>query len=166
MLALTGGIGAVYLFRRPQRWGTGLAAALMLWMAVSSWTAHPDYLAYFNELGGSRPERYLVDSDLDWGQDMNLLVAEVKRRGVTRLHMACLYTGDDSRLDLPSWDSLEPYQPVTGWVAISFTMQKTYGWVAAQERGRSDLAFAWLDRFQPVTRVGKSILLYNIPEKL
>ena len=166
MLALTGGMGAVYLFRRPQRWGAGLAAALMLWMAVSSWTAHPDYLAYFNELGGSRPERYLVDSDLDWGQDMNLLVAEVKRRGVTRLHMACLYTGDDSRLDLPSWDSLEPYQPVTGWVAISFTMQKTYGWVAAQERGRSDLAFAWLDRFQPVTRVGKSILLYNIPEKL
>jgi len=63
---------------------------------------------------------------LDWGQDMNLLVAEVRRRGVTRLHMALQYTGDDSRLDLPSWDSLEPYQPVAGWVAISFTMQKTY----------------------------------------
>jgi hypothetical protein len=164
MLALTGGMGAVYLMRRPQRWGAGLAAALMLWMAVSSWTAHPDYLAYFNELGGSRPERYLVDSDLDWGQDMNLLGAELKRRGVTRLHMACLYTGDDSRLDLPSWDSLEPYQPVTGWVAISFTVQKTFGWVAAQQRGRSDLAFAWLDRFQPVARVGKSILLFNISE--
>ncbi len=163
LLALTGGIGAVYLFRRPQRWYAGLAAALMLWMAASSWIAHPDYLAYFNELAASRPERYLVDSDLDWGQDMNLLVAELKRRGVARLHMQCLYTGDDSRLDLPSWDSLEPYRPVTGWVAISFTMQKTYGWVVAQQQGRSDLAFAWLDRFDPVARIGKSILLYNIP---
>ena len=28
---------------------------------------------------------------------------------------------------------------------------------------RHDLAFAWLDRYQPVTRVGKSILLYYIP---
>ena len=163
MLALSGGIGAVYLLRRPQRWARAMAVALMLWMAVSSWAGHPDYVAYFNELAGSHPERYLVDSDLDWGQDMNLLVAELKRRHVTRLHLRCLYTGDDSRLDLPSWDSLEPYQPVTGWVAISFTMQKKYGWVVAQQKGRSDLAFAWLDRYQPVARVGKSILLYNIP---
>ena len=95
---------------------------------------------------------------------MNLLVAELKRRQITRLHLRCLYTGDDSRLDLPSWDALEPYQPVTGWVAISFTMQKTYGWVVAQQQNRRDLAFAWLDRYQPVARVGKSILLYDIPE--
>lgn len=163
MMALTAGIGLVYVLRRPERWLRALAVALMLWMAVSSWAAHPDYLAYFNELGGSHPEHYLVDSDLDWGQDMNLLVGELKQRHVTRLHMQCLYTGDDSRLELPSWDSLEPYQPVTGWVAISFTMQKTYGWVVAQQKRRGDLAFAWLDRYQPVTRVGRSILLYNIP---
>ena len=30
--------------------------------------------------------------------------------------------------------------------------------------GRADSAYAWLDRYQPVTRVGKSILLYYIPE--
>jgi hypothetical protein len=165
MLALTGGTGAVYLLRRPQRWARTVAVALMLWMAISSCTAHPGYLAYFNELAGTHPERYLVDSDLDWGQDMNRLVAELKRRHITRLHLQCLYTGDDSRLDLPSWDSLEPYQPVSGWVAISFTMQKTYGWVVAQQKGRSDRAFAWLDRYQPVARVGKSILLYDIPDE-
>ncbi|HXB72333.1 MAG TPA: glycosyltransferase family 39 protein [Candidatus Acidoferrales bacterium] len=180
MLALTGGVGAVYLLRGGRDplgreaegargssasvWPRVLAVFLMLWTAVSAWAAHPDYLAYFNEFAGSHPERYLVDSDLDWGQDMNLLVAELKRRHVPRLHMQCLYTGDDSRLDLPIWDSLEPYQPVTGWVAISFTMQKTYGWVVAQQKGRGDLAFAWLDRYQPVARVGKSILLYDIPE--
>lgn len=164
MLALTAGMGVMFLLRRPEPWLRGWAIVLMLWVAVSSVAAHPDYLAYFNELGGSHPERILVDSDLDWGQDMNRLVAELRRRHVDRLHMACLYTGDDSRLDLPSWDTLEAYQPVTGWVAVSFTMLKTYGWLAAQQRGRPDSAFAWLDRYQPVARVGKSILLYYIPD--
>jgi hypothetical protein len=125
--------------------------------------AHPDYLAYFNEIGGSRPERILVDSDLDWGQDMHLLEAALKQRHVPSLHMACLYTGDDSKLDLPAWDGLEPYQPVKGWVAVSFTMFKTYSWLVSQQRGRPDKGFAWLERYQPVARVGKSILLYNIP---
>jgi hypothetical protein len=36
--------------------------------------------------------------------------------------------------------------------------------MVAQQRGRSDLAFSWLDRYQPVARVGHSILLYNIPQ--
>jgi hypothetical protein len=104
-----------------------------------------------------------VDSDLDWGQDMSRLAAELQRRRVPYLHMSCLYTGDDTRLGLPAWDSLEPYQPVTGWVAVSQTMLKNYGWMAAQQRGRSDLAFSWLDQYRPVGRVGKSILLYYIP---
>ena len=158
MLALTGGIGAVWLLKRA-RWA---AAVLFAWMAISTALAHPDYLAYFNEIAAAHPERVLVDSDLDWGQDMGRLAAELRRRNVPYLHMACLYTGDDTRLGLPNWDSLEPYQPVTGWVAVSYTMLKNYGWLAAQQRGRTDRAFAWLNRYQPVARVGKSILLYDI----
>jgi hypothetical protein len=159
-LALTGGIGAVWLWRRA-RWAV---VVLFLWMAVSTALAHPDYLAYFNELAAAHPDRVLVDSDLDWGQDMGRLSAELRKRNVPYLHMACLYTGDDTRLGLPNWDGLEPYQPVTGWVAVSYTMLKNYGWMVAQQRGRSDLAFSWLDRYQPVARVGHSILLYNIPQ--
>ena len=165
MLAMVAGMGAVYLFRRRSRVWPAVAAVLMLWTAVSSLAAHPDYIAYFNEIAGSRPERILVDSDLDWGQDMNLLVNELKRRHVQYLHMRCMYTGDDTRLGLPAWDGLETYQPVAGWVAVSFTMLKTYGWVAEQQQGRQENAFAWLDRYQPVARVGKSILLYYIPPR-
>jgi hypothetical protein len=161
LLALTAGIGAVWLWRKRR----AAALILLVWTAVSSAAAHPDYLAYFNELAGSHPERILVDSDLDWGQDMARLAAELQRRRVPYFHMACLYTGDDTRLGLPAWDSLEPYQPVTGWVAVSHTMLQNYGWMASQQRGRQDLAFAWLDRYQPAGRVGKSILLYHIPEK-
>ena len=159
LVALTAGIGAVWLWRRYRI----AAVVLLVWTALSSAAAHPDYLAYFNELGGAHPERILVDSDLDWGQDMARLGTELMRRRVPYLHMVCLYTGDDTRLGLPAWDSLEPYQPVTGWVAVSHTMLQNYGWMAAQQRGREDLAFAWLDQYQPVGRVGKSILLYYIP---
>ncbi|MBZ5583938.1 MAG: glycosyltransferase family 39 protein [Acidobacteriia bacterium] len=163
MLALVAGMGAVWLFQRRGRVAPAAAAVLMLWTAVSSWAAHPDYLAYFNEIAGRNPERILVDSDLDWGQDMGLLAKELKRRRVEYFHMRCMFTGDDTKLGLPFWDGLDPYRPVKGWVAVSFTMLKTYSWVAAQERGRTDNGFAWLERYQPVARVGRSILLYYIP---
>jgi hypothetical protein len=159
LLAFTAGIGVAWLWRRQR----AAAIVLLLWATISSASAHPDYLAYFNEVAGSHPERILVDSDLDWGQDMARLGAELQRRRVPYFHMACLYTGDDTRLGLPAWDGLEPYQPVTGWVAVSHTMLQNYGWMVSQQRNRPDLAFAWLDRYQPVGRVGKSILLYYIP---
>jgi Dolichyl-phosphate-mannose-protein mannosyltransferase len=158
LLALVAAGGVMWLWSRQR----AAAIALLAWIAVSSWMAHPDYIAYFNELAGSHPERILVDSDLDWGQDMNRLAAELRRRGVGYFHMACMYTGDDTRLGLPNWDGLDPYQPVKGWVAVSYTMLKNYGWMAAQQRGRNDLAFAWLDPYRPVAKIGKSILLYRI----
>jgi hypothetical protein len=158
LLALTAAGGVVWLWQRQRV----VAAALVAWVVISAAMAHPDYIAYFNELAGSQPEQVLVDSDLDWGQDMNRLSAELRRRRIDYFHMACLYTGDDTRLGLPNWDGLEPYQPVKGWVAVSQTMLKNYGWMVAQQQGRPDLAFAWLDRYRPVAKVGKSILLYRI----
>ena len=143
------------------------AASCCVWIAVSRAAAHPDYLAYFNELArrASRAHPGGFRSRLGSGH------GAPRRRSCSAaaspyLHMACLYTGDDTRLGLPAWDSLEPYQPVTGWVAVSQTMLKNYGWMVAQQRGRPDLAFAWLDQYQPVAKVGKSILLYNIPDSI
>jgi hypothetical protein len=159
ILALTAGIGIVWLWSRHKM----VTFILLGWIFLLCTGAYPNYLAYFNEIAGSHPERILVDSDLDWGQDMKRLAAELKRRHVPYFHMSCLYTGDDTRLGLPAWDGLEPYQPVKGWVAVSHTMRQNYGWMVAQQRGRADLAFAWLDAHQPVARVGKSILLYYIP---
>jgi hypothetical protein len=162
MMALTAAIGAIWLIRRG-RLGIIVAACLMLWTAISSFAAHPEYLAYFNEIAGTRPERLLVDSDLDWGQDMKQLVTALHERHVDHFHMAVLYSGDYALLPLPPWDDLKPYEPVTGWVAVSFTMLKTYSWLVAQQQRRGESGFAWLERYQPVARVGKSLLLYQIP---
>ena len=160
MLSIAAAQGAVFLWRRPRtRW---FAAALLLWLAAASLHAHPDYIPYFNELAGAHPENILVDSDLDWGQDIKRLVWKLHELRVDHVYFACLWSGDDSRIGLPPWDGLEPYRPVKGWVAISYTTLKTRGLLLAKSMGRTEPAYAWLDRYRPAYRVGKSILLYHI----
>jgi len=46
---------------------------------------HPHYLAYFNELAGGPRNGYktLVDSNLDWGQDLNGLASWLSARNIT-----------------------------------------------------------------------------------
>ncbi len=66
-------IGAGLLARpAARRWVARVAIALVLWLAAESVNIRPHYLAYFNPLAGG-PEngwRHLVDSSLDWGQDL------------------------------------------------------------------------------------------------
>ncbi|HEY3444025.1 MAG TPA: glycosyltransferase family 39 protein [Paludibaculum sp.] len=162
MLALLAAQGLMLLWGAAAWRCAGIA--LMVWLTVTSVLAHPDYIPYFNALAGAHPERIIVDSDLDWGQDMKRLVWKLRELKVEKVTMSILWSGDDSKIGLPAWDGLEPYKPVTGWVAISYVNQKTQGLLIAKSMGRADSAYAWLDRYQPVTRVGKSILLYYVPE--
>jgi hypothetical protein len=54
---------------RAGRIGVGL---LLGWLLVANVWIYPHYLSYFNELigGPGRGHHYLVDSNLDWGQDL------------------------------------------------------------------------------------------------
>src|SRR5262249_51727095 len=60
-------------FLRDRRSRAAVAVVLLLvWHAGESLAIAPHYLAYFNELAGgpSQGYRHLVDSSLDWGQDL------------------------------------------------------------------------------------------------
>jgi len=69
---------------------------------------HPAYLSYFNQFvgGPSAGSKWLIDSNLDWGQDLYRLPAEARRLDIDRWRL--LYFGhvDPSlygiRFDLPS----------------------------------------------------------------
>jgi hypothetical protein len=59
------------------RWGPRIAASVGIVAALSATAAatfsiHPHYLAYFNLVSGgpSRGSRHLIDSNIDWGQDL------------------------------------------------------------------------------------------------
>ena len=126
-------------------------AALLLWQFSTVVFAYPDYLAYFNAFGGAHPERILVDSDLDWGQDLRRLSLELTRHRVPTVSLAYMGTADLAREHLPPFTLLAPGQRANGWIAIDMLSMK-----------EEPDGYAWLASQTPVTRVGKSIDLYYL----
>ncbi len=61
-----------------------VVALLITWQIAVGFRHHPDYLSYTNELAGKHPEQWVVDSDLDWGQDMNRLARAAQAGGSHR----------------------------------------------------------------------------------
>ena len=86
--------------------------------------AAPDYFPWFNALAGRHPERVLIDSDLDWGQDLLRLERELAAIATsTRSTIAYFGASDICRHALPHLTWLRPRQPVRGWIAISQTFR-------------------------------------------
>jgi hypothetical protein len=165
LLAVIAAGGAGFLWKAPGKWrlwGRSAVAALLLWQCVSSLAAAPDYIAYFNELAGRDPSKILVAGcDLDCGQDLFRLSRALHDRNISQLHLSVWSSADTSQMDLPAFQTLEPFHPVTGWVAISLralrlgdVFHTTY----------PPDAFAWLNQYQPVEKIGKTTLLYYIPQ--
>jgi hypothetical protein len=131
-------------------------AAFVAWQAVNVAQTHPDQLAYFNEIAGQHPEQYLIDSDLDWGQDLRRLKNIVAERNIDKLAFIYRGTADMQREGLPQATLLWPNQPAEGWIAASLLARAT---------GNEHGGYEWLKAYQPVMRVGKSIDLYYIEPK-
>jgi hypothetical protein len=68
-----GAFGAWLVRQRPT--AALLIGALALWHVGEAWRSRPNYLAYFNAIAGGTENgwRHLVDSSLDWGQDLPAL---------------------------------------------------------------------------------------------
>jgi hypothetical protein len=128
-----------------------LTAGLTLWQLSSLWTAYPDYLPYFNE-AVSHPEQILVDSDLDWGQDLRRLEGRLADLKVRSVSLAWIGTADLKREPLPAYTLLPPRKMVTGWIAIT-----------ALAREHQTKGYLWLNAYRPVERIGKTIDLYYVP---
>jgi hypothetical protein len=128
------------------------------WQVAAGLRVHPDYLAYFNEAAGAHPERILIDSDLDNGQDLWRLADTLRARGVKEVALAYAGSATVAEHGMPRIRWLEPHRPDTGWVAASLWSLKLG---SLNQPGHDD--FAWLERYRPVAQVGRSIRLYYIP---
>lgn len=146
-----------------------VAAVLFVWYAVSGLRQHPHHLAYFNELvgGSSQGYHYLGDSNLDWGQDLNLLVDFVQQNPSESVFVGyfgsadpTFYGLDDRQLLIsPERISTEfaPANPAPGLYAISANH------VQGLSSTEPDL-FDWFRRREPVDQLGYSILIYQVQE--
>ena len=67
--------GGVAAFANGTKWKLALVGTLCAWQLVSITLAYPSYIAYFNEFAGGMDNGYniVVDSNLDWGQDLKRL---------------------------------------------------------------------------------------------
>ena len=132
----------------------GAVAALAAGMMVTAVRAWPDYLAYFNPVAGPRPERVLVDSNLDWGQDLYRLADTVRARGIDSIRVHYFGSSQLSSVGLTNARRLARDERTTGWVAASETFLAGV-W--------SDTSLRWLAKRTPVARIGPSMRLYYIP---
>jgi hypothetical protein len=158
MLAVAGGYAMAEFFvlaKRKSRALLILPILLAIWVVVDSWMARPDYVAYFNEFAGTRPEKILAESDLDWGQDLYRLSQRLKELRVDHVSIRYFGSAPLEKAGLPSYSILpDDASRGHGYVAVSVR----YLTLEYAKNG----AFAWLRDRTPLERIGRSIYLYKL----
>jgi hypothetical protein len=129
---------------------------------------YPDNLAFFNVLvgGPDHGSEYLVDSNLDWGQDLKPLKAWMDARAVSHINLAYFgtayppYYGMDATI-LPGSEFFKqsPDVQLPGYVAISATILRG---VYIGERERA--FYRPFLHMTPVANVGHSIFIYWVDQ--
>jgi Dolichyl-phosphate-mannose-protein mannosyltransferase len=151
-LAIAAAACALVLLRasRPLQ---SIAALLLVLQIGASVLAHPDYFPYFNAFAGHEPGRYLIDSNLDWGQDVLRLRKTVRELKITRLSTSIMSIADYDALGFPPTVTADPWRATHGWIAVSeqsFRLASLNG------------GWTWLPP-EPYRQAGKSIRLYRSP---
>ena len=132
--------------------------------AASALTSRPYFLSYFNELaGGSRNGyRWLIDSNLDWGQDLLRLHDYLRAQGISRVRLT--YFGRVAPEIYGIDYELIPAEltPAVYVVSASYMMGKPYYlldhgklfWVPKN-------IFADFQHYHPTTVIGGSLFVFD-----
>lgn len=137
--------------------------AAQLMVAVRTF---PSYISYFNPLIGSHrnADRILIDSNLDWGQDLLRLRAWAQEREIERIRIHYFGAGSVEHQLGPlaiRWPAprREPLPP--GWFAVS---RHFYRLSFLPQRSPIDYdSYLRASRAQFVTSIGGSIDVYRVP---
>ncbi|HVJ66993.1 MAG TPA: glycosyltransferase family 39 protein [Caulifigura sp.] len=138
-------------------------------VSLSGLLSHPYELASFNELaGGPDGGRYhLVDSNLDWGQDLGTLADYMRREKIDDIGLAYFGTVDPGAMGIKFHEP--PAQPVPGVYAISVNFVMGRPHVILDGKGNARAVnigeFSYFQFFEPVARLGHSIDVYRLTEK-
>lgn len=161
--------------REPARAGrnrvAAAAAVAVVWLALATVWVYPHFIAFFNLLAGGPDNgwRALVDSNIDWGQDLGRLKTWMDERGVARVWLSYFgegrpeyygiaYDGLDSfppRLMNPAARPFYPHDPAPGWYAISATTLQGVHFADHDQ-------FRFFRERPADDKIGYSIFLYHI----
>jgi hypothetical protein len=157
--------------RKLDVWSRLLPLALAGWLAVVTASLYPHFLAYFNPIGGG-PDggwRILVDSNIDWGQDMKGLRNWMEREDVDHVRLSWFGSARPEaygvRHDLlpgvpygfSGWEDppFDPQEPEPGVYVIS--VSNLVG-VALPDPG----LYAWFLAREPDDKIGYSLFVYRV----
>lgn len=171
---LTGVQAGDWIERQTVRrgWPAAGVEVLVFWLAVETAMIAPHYLAYFNQLAGGPDGGYrvLVDSNLDWGQDLPGLKRYVDRHGLEPVYLSWFGAAHPEAYDLqfrplpgfwrfrgaPAAFGFNPLAPAPGVYAIS--VSNLQGVALADPN-----LYAWFREREPEARIGHSIWIYQVP---
>jgi hypothetical protein len=139
---------------------------LFAWLVVGAARVYPYPLTYFNELAGG-PEggyHWLVDSNLDWGQNLWALRDWMRDEGVERVYYSHFSPARPQVYGVevdwlppdPRAVPFAPLDPAPGIYAIGATvLQGAY---------TPDVnTFAWFRGQAPLARLGHALFIYEVP---
>ncbi|MHC5537825.1 ArnT family glycosyltransferase [Singulisphaera rosea] len=149
-----------------------LVAMGLVWAVASSLRCYPHSLSYFNELigGPENGHHHMLDSGLDWGQDLLYVKDWYDRHPQARPFCLASYEALDSRMCGLGLDALPTEagqeddrgkvtgSPRPGWYAIDVY------YLHDMTDGPAGRLFSEFRQRHPVDRVGYSTLIYHVED--
>ena len=146
--------------------------SLGAWLVIGAVATFPNHLSYFNEVAGGpyNGYKYLIDSNVDWGQDLPALKKWIDAKQPDRLFLSFFGAAYPDRyginaIGIPGYpnsafgreaDAFTSYSIEPGRYAISATSLRI-GLVS-----RLFNAYRAFEFMTPIDRPAPSILLYNV----
>ena len=149
-----------------------LVMGLLAWSIFSSLSVYPHSMSYFNELAGGpkNGHKYLLDSNIDWGQDVFYLQNWMQKHPeASDMHLIMRDDISEAFFLADGFPTVplalgEPIQTISEEDNDPRKLGPRPGWFAASihqinaQHGR----YKYLLDFEPVDRIGYSIYIYNI----
>jgi len=165
-------------FRMVEAAPRGVRIAIMLITTVAcglSLRHHPHHLAYFNEYAGGPVggREHLLDSNIDWGQDLNLVRDYMREQKLPTIGLAYFGTVPPELLGInytlpPGFtpQSAGTFRLPPGWYAVSvnYVMGRPHT-IHEPDGGSHGVGldeFGYFRQFEPVARLGYSIDVYRV----
>jgi len=144
---------------------SALIVLLFFWAILTMLFTYPYFLAYFNEIAGGpgNGHKWIVDSNLDWGQDVLRLSEFIEKNNIKEIKMD-YFSGAPAEYYIKT-AKIESYNretPQTGWLAISATILQGACKNNKIPCSYNERAYIWLDQYKPVAKIGYSIFVYKI----
>lgn len=171
-------------FKR-QKFYSFIVLFLLAYYAISAILIAPHYLSYINELGlgPNNAHKIVVGSNIDLGQDLKGLKDYMEKNKLQKIKLSYFGSADPNDYGI-SYEYLpSPYfqQWVPDYTFLQLNERKencseTKGIIAISVTNLKNVhllnktCFNWLDKYDPIDKIGYSIFIYNLtnakePEK-